>query len=77
MTRLSFFLLLLLGFKACVKNNPDTSWLEVTAWTLQSNIDLSGDEGELSQNITEAWVSIDDKTIGVFQVPFKIPILKS
>ena len=77
MSRLSFFLLLLLGFTACVKNNPDPSWLEVTAWTLQSNIDLSGDEGELSQNITEAWVSIDDKTIGVFQVPFKIPILKS
>ena len=77
MSRFSFFLLLLLGFTACVKNNPDPSWLEVTAWTLQSNIDLSGDEGELSQNITEAWVSIDDKTIGVFQVPFKIPILKS
>jgi hypothetical protein len=76
MSRLSFFLLLLLGFTACVKNNPDPSWLEVTAWTLQSNIDLSGDEGELSHNITEAWVSIDDKVIGVFQVPFKIPILK-
>ena len=76
MSRLSFFLLLLLGFTACVKNNPDPSWLEVTAWTLQSNIDLSGDEGELSHNITEAWVLIDDKLIGVFQVPFKIPILK-
>ena len=76
MTRLSFFLLLLLGFTACVKNNPDPSWLEVTAWSLQSNIDLSGDEGELSHNITEAWVLIDDKVIGVFQVPFKIPILK-
>ena len=76
MSRLSFFLLLLLGFTACVKNNPDPSWLEVTAWTLQSNIDLSGDEGELSHNITEAWVLIDDKVIGVFQVPFKIPILK-
>jgi len=76
MSRLSFFLLLLLGFTACVKNNPDPSWLEVTAWTLQSNIDLSGDEGELSHNITEAWVLVDDKLIGVFQVPFKIPILK-
>jgi hypothetical protein len=76
MIRLSFFLLLLLGFTACVKNNPDPSWLKVTEWSLQSNIDLSGDEGELSHNITEAWVLIDDKVIGVFQVPFKIPILK-
>ena len=77
MSRFSFSLILLLGFTACVKNNPDPSWLEVTAWSLQSNIDLSGDEGELSHNITEAWVLVDDKTIGVFQVPFKIPILKS
>ena len=76
MNRFSFSLILLLSFTACVKNNPDPSWLEVTAWTLQSNIDLSGDEGELSHNITEAWVLIDDKVIGVFQVPFKIPILK-
>ena len=77
MSRFSFSLILLLCFTACVKNNPDPSWLEVTAWTLQSNIDLSGDEGELSHNITEAWVLVDDKTIGVFQIPFKIPILKS
>jgi hypothetical protein len=67
-------LLLLLG---CVKNNPDPSWLEVTQWTLLSNTGLSGAEGELTHNFSDAWVFIDDEVIGVFEVPFKIPILKS
>jgi hypothetical protein len=68
------FFFLLFG---CVKNNPDPSWLQINDWTLQSNIELSGAEGELTDNISEAWIYIDDKIIGVFQVPCKIPILKS
>lgn len=74
--RTLFFIpiLLLLG---CVKNNPDPSWLEVTEWTLLSNSGLSGAEGELTHNFSDAWVYIDDEVIGVFEVPFKIPILKS
>jgi hypothetical protein len=67
-------ILLLLG---CVKNNPDPSWLEVTEWTLLSNTGLSGAEGELTHNFSDAWVYIDDEVIGVFEVPFKIPILRS
>jgi hypothetical protein len=67
-------LLLLFG---CVKNNPNPSWLEVTEWTLISNTFLSGAEGELTHNFSDAWVYIDDEVIGVFEVPFKIPILKS
>jgi hypothetical protein len=74
--RTLFFIpiLLLLG---CVKNNPDPSWLEVTEWTLLSNTGLSGAEGELTHNFSDAWVYIDDEVIGVFEVPFNIPILKS
>jgi hypothetical protein len=74
--RTLFFIpiLLLLG---CVKNNPDPSWLEVTEWTLLANTGLSGAEGELTHNFSDAWVYIDDEVIGVFEVPFKIPILKS
>ncbi len=74
--RILFFLSILLLF-GCVKNNPDPSWLEVTEWTLQSNTALSGAEGELTQNFSDAWVYIDDEVVGVFEVPFKIPILKS
>jgi hypothetical protein len=74
--RILFILPILILF-GCVKNNPDPSWLEVTEWTLQSNTALSGAEGELTQNFSDAWVYIDDEVVGVFEVPFKIPILKS
>ena len=62
---------------SCVKNNPDPSWLEVNEWQLNSNIDLSGLEGELTESITNAQVYIDDQLIGIFEVPFRIPILKT
>ncbi len=71
--RYLFFLGLLLS--ACVKNNPDPSWLEVGEWTLEANAALNGEEGQLTHNITDAWVYIDEQLIGVFEVPFKIPIL--
>lgn len=72
--RYLFFLGLLLS--ACVKNNPDPSWLAVSKWTLEANPALNGEEGQLTQNLTDAWVYVDEELIGVFQVPFKIPILK-
>jgi hypothetical protein len=61
----------------CVKNNPEPSWIEVTGWTLLSNTSLSGDEGELTHNFSDAWVYINDEVVGVFEVPFRIPILKT
>lgn len=61
----------------CVKNNPDPAWLEVTEWTLLENQDLINIEGELSHNFSDAWVYVNDKIIGVFEVPFKIPVLQS
>ncbi|MES2799441.1 MAG: hypothetical protein V4638_05460 [Bacteroidota bacterium] len=65
------------SLSSCVKNNPDPSWLEVTAWTLEANSELNTAEGQLTHNISEAWVYVDDAIVGVFEVPFKIPILKS
>ena len=71
-----FLATLLFISNSCTKNNPDPSWLEVTKWTLNANPNLTGLEGSLTQNISEAWVYVDDEIIGVFEVPFKIPILK-
>ena len=71
------FLTVFLLFTSCVKNNPDPAWLEVKEWTLQANPDLVNIEGELSHNFSDAWVFVNDKVIGVFEVPFKIPILQS
>ena len=61
----------------CIKNNPDPAWLEVNDWTLMANANYFGAEGALTENLTEAWVYVNDDLIGVFEVPFKIPILKS
>lgn len=62
---------------SCVKNNPDPSWLEVNEWQLNSNIQLSGLEGELTESLTNAKVWVNDDLLGIFEVPFRIPVLKS
>ncbi len=62
-------------FSSCLKNNPSPSWLEVNNWTLEANSGAINDAGVLTQNFTEAWVYVDNKIIGVFEVPFKIPLL--
>lgn len=61
----------------CMKNNPDPTWLKVNGWTLEDNFDPISDPGELTHNFTDAWVYIDNEFIGVFEVPFKIPVLYS
>ena len=71
-----YFISLFFLFSACVKNNPDPAWLQVNDWSISANPSLSLQEGELTENISDAWVYINDELIGVFQVPFKIPILK-
>jgi hypothetical protein len=71
------FALFVLLVSGCVKNNPDPSWLTINQWTLNANPNLSGAEGELTQNFSEAWVYINDECVGVFELPVKIPILKT
>lgn len=77
MKQLLYFTIFSFILTSCVKNNPDPSWLEVNEWTLLANPELSGSEGELTTNFTDAWVYVNDEVVGVFEVPFKIPILKS
>jgi len=77
MKHLLFFFSISFILSSCIKNNPDPFWLEVNEWTLESNDNLGFDQGELTHNFTEAWVYVDDKVIGVFEVPFRIPLVKS
>lgn len=72
-----YLVLLFLIFNSCVKNNPNPSWIEVNEWTLVKNSSAIYDAGVLTHNFTDAWVFVDNKILGVFQVPFKIPVLKS
>ena len=65
---------LFLLFSGCVKNNPDPAWFEINTFTLVNN--PSGNvAGELTQNFTDAWVYVDSKLMGVFELPVKIPVL--
>jgi len=67
--------IILLLANSCVKNNTDASWLYIDNWVLQANqTDL---EGELTHNITDAYLLIDDKVIGYFELPIKIPLLQN
>jgi len=66
---------LIFMLNSCVKNNPDPSWLEVNDWVLESNISLSGEEGELTQNISNTKVLVNNQLIGIFETPFRIPLL--
>ncbi len=69
---------LLFCVSACTKNNPDPSWLEINPWQLIENPnETPGAAGELSSNISNAWVYIDSKLIGVFELPCKIPLILS
>ena len=77
MRYLLFCAISLFILSSCVKNNPLPAWLEVNQWTLETNPNSQYPTGELTHNFTDAWVFINGKVIGVFEVPFKIPVLMS
>lgn len=77
MKRFLFPLLILPLLGACVKNNPEPIWLEIDAWTLESNSASLESPGVLEHNFTDVWVYVDNKIVGVFEVPCKIPVLTS
>ena len=73
----TFILLFSLFFvlASCIKNNPDPSWIQVNEWQLTVNPSSQNPTGVLTENITDAWVFINNEVVGVFEVPFKIPVL--
>lgn len=72
------FLLLTIGscflFSGCIKNNPNPSWIEINAFTIEANSQLT--EGELGlHGFRNGWVYVNEKFIGIFELPCKIPVL--
>ncbi|MCE3295896.1 MAG: hypothetical protein K0R65_1610 [Crocinitomicaceae bacterium] len=62
-----------LFLSSCIKNNPDPSWIKIEKWVLNENLDV--EEGELTENFSDVYITIDDKIIGIFELPVKLPIL--
>lgn len=71
---LSLFGLIFL-LSSCIKNNPSPAWIQINAWTVESNPLSVIDPGVLTESITDGWVYIDGEFVGVFELPCKIPVL--
>lgn len=54
------------------KEDTTPSWLEIPAFNLTTDEAI---EGVNSHGISDAWVYMDGKAIGVFEIPCRIPIL--
>ncbi len=77
MKTLIYLLVFFFSLSSCVKNNPDPSWIKVNKWSLITNLNATSPQGVLTESFTDAYVFVDGKMMGIFEVPFKIPLLKS
>ena len=71
------FCLLLITAVSCEKFSGDQSipaYLAIDSIALNTNY---YSQGTASQRITDAWVYVDDEFLGVFELPAKLPVLKS
>ena len=67
---------LLLVQTSCEKFSGDQTvpaYLSIDSIYLQTD---NGLQGTASQNITDAWVYVDDNLVGAFQMPARFPVLK-
>jgi hypothetical protein len=71
-----FLPLFLLVQTSCEKFSGDQTipaYLSIDSIYLQTD---PGAEGTASQNITDAWVYVDDYLVGTFQLPARFPVLR-
>lgn len=55
------------------RKEPIPAWITIDSFNLRDNPNV--DEGSLSEDITDAWVFINEEMIGIFELPATIPIL--
>ncbi|MDG1333430.1 MAG: hypothetical protein P8P74_13930 [Crocinitomicaceae bacterium] len=60
---------------SCIKNNPDPVWIKINEWTLEANPNATTPAGELTEDISDAWVFVGNEFIGVFELPCEIPVI--
>jgi hypothetical protein len=69
-----FLFLIFLALQGCDIINPqekEPAYLYIPSLTFQANLN----QGTSSEEITEVWVYANDKSLGVYDLPAKIPIL--
>lgn len=67
-----FFILLIIINLSC-QSDITPSWLEVNEVEFTTNFTS---EGVNSHAITDAWVYLDNQSLGVWEIPFRMPILE-
>ncbi len=69
-----FITLSILALQGCDIINPeekDPAFIYIPSFSFQANVD----QGTSSEAITEVWVYANDKSLGVYDLPAKIPVL--
>lgn len=56
----------------CKQDDITPSWLSIDEFTLTTNVET---QGANSHGITDAWIFMDGRSLGVFELPCKIPVL--
>ncbi len=75
MKQLFLFVSLLSVLFSCVKENPDVAWLKIDKWDLLPNPDANIPEGELTHDFTQVYLNMDGKSLGIYELPAKVPII--
>jgi hypothetical protein len=70
---LPFFLLVQTSCEKFSGDQTIPAYLSIDSIYLQTDYSLEGSD---SQNITDAWVYVDDYLVGTFQLPARFPVLK-
>jgi hypothetical protein len=68
---IALFVLVLQGCDIINPEEKEPAYLYIPSFTFQANLD----QGTASESITEVWVYAKDQSLGVYDLPAKIPIL--
>lgn len=60
---------------SCQKEQPQVSWLKIDKWILSENPNAENLQGELTHNLSQVFINMDGKSLGVYELPAKIPII--
>ena len=73
----AFLLFCLLAFVGCNIINPseeEAAYIEINSVNVITDVAIQGSN---AANISDAWIYVDDKLIGAFEIPCRIPVLHS
>lgn len=67
--------LIIFSLASCAKKQPEAAWLKLDKWILETNEDAIMPQGELTHDLSQVFITMDGKSLGVYELPAKIPII--